>query len=95
VRGAARLKEGGAQGKERAEARPRLPEDACFGRLFVSCDAGGFCAKRDRQKLPRICACGRVFCFWRPEAAQNLNQTGTIVVKAARRGKVTDTLFTF
>jgi hypothetical protein len=81
VRGAARMKEGGARGKERAEARTRLPEDACFGRLFVSCDAGGFCAKRGRQKLPRICAFGRGFCFWRPEAAQNLNQTGALLLR--------------
>ena len=87
VRGAARLKEGGARGKERAEARPRLLEDACFGRLFVSCDAGGFCAKRGRQKLPRICVFGRGFCFCQPEAAQNLNQTGAIESKDCKLGR--------
>jgi hypothetical protein len=75
---------------ERAEARARwkpyretaTSRGSLLRAAFRFCDARGFCAKRGREKLPRIWAFGRGFCLWRPEAVQNLNQTGaTIVLK--------------
>jgi hypothetical protein len=76
VIGAARLKEGGARGKERAEARPRLPEDACFRRLFVSCDARRLlCEARPSKAAQNLCVWPRLLLLaarTHPESQPNM-----------------------
>ena len=63
----------GETSEARARWKPYRETAASRGSLlraaFRFCDARGFCAKRGREKLPRIWAFGRGFCFWRPEAA--------------------------